>query len=658
MIPVRQLVPVAILTCALAGASRAEEALPFLHPLFTEGAVLQRDIKCPVWGWTAPRAKVTVSVAGRRAEATASAGGEWMAFLGPFDAGGPYTLSVRGPESVTVGNVMVGDVWVCSGQSNMEMGIRSCNNAEAEVAAANYPKIRLFTVPRRVSYEPQRTVRSSWLVCSPETVGSGGWGGFSAAGYYFGRELHKTLGVPIGLIHTSWGGTIAEAWTSAEALKTMRDFRQPVEGFLRSVADIKTNAYDYDAKMKEWWEKNDRGSKAGAEWFAAGLDDSSWEKMRLPTVWEKTELGNFDGLVWFRKTFDLPADWAGEDLKLGLGPIDDADVTWFNGTQAGATHNWQHVRSYNVPGRLVKAGRNVVAVRCLDTGGGGGIYGRPDQMKVERAGARAVSLAGEWRYLRAGSLGELSPMPKRLDQNPNVVTVLYNGMLAPLLPAAIKGAIWYQGESNAGRPYQYRRLLPTMIRDWRKRFSGGEFGFHIVQLANFMGGTQDPVQSGWAELRESQFLTSQIMANVGQAVIIDIGDARDIHPKNKQDVGKRLALSALKISYGRDITYSGPIYRSMTREGDSIRVKFRQTGRGLAARGGELKGFAIAGADKRFHHGKAKIDGDAVLVSAPGVPTPVAVRYGWANNPVCSLYNEEGLPATPFRTDVEEKFAP
>jgi sialate O-acetylesterase len=644
---------VAVLVFALAATSRAEEALPFLHPLFTDNAVLQRDAECPVWGWTTPGAKVTVSMAGRHAVATACATGEWMAMLGPLGAGGPHTLSVRGRKSVTVRNVMIGDVWVCSGQSNMQWPLRASNNAAEEIAAANFPNIRLFSVPRRIAHEPRKTCEASWQVCSPESVG-----GFTAVGYFFGRHLNRELGVPIGLIHTSWGGTIAEAWTSAEALKTMPDFKQPVEKFLESVAKVTNNSYDYDAEMKKWWAKNDLGSKAGAEWFRAGFDDSSWKKMRLPTGWEKTELGAFDGIVWFRKSFDLPADWAGKDLKLGLGPIDDADVTWFNGTQVGSMTRWNQPRNYTVPGKLVKAGRNVVTVRCLDTGGGGGIFGKPEQMKLEREGAATISLAGDWRYKAAGSLAKLSPTPRRPRRSPNTTTVLYNGMIAPLLPMAIKGAIWYQGESNASRPYQYRRLLPTMIHDWRNAFSCGYFGFYIVQLANFKARTTEPVQSGWAELREAQFITSETMANVGQAVIIDIGAARNIHPKNKQDVGKRLALSALGITYGKNITYSGPIYSKMSREGAHVRLWFAQAGRGLVAKGGELKGFAIAGADKRFFHALAVIDGRTVVVSAPEVTAPVAVRYGWANNPVCKLYNEEGLPATPFRTDIEDKFAP
>jgi sialate O-acetylesterase len=548
---------------------------------------------------------------------------------------------------------MVGDIWICSGQSNMEWGMWGTNDSKAEIAAANFPSIRLFQVPKRIAHEPQNTCDASWRVCSPETVA-----GFSAVGFFFGRHLTRELDVPIGLIQSAWGGTIAEAWTSAEALKTMSDFRGPVEEFQRSVDEMKRKSYDFDAKMREWWEKNDRGSKPGAEWSVTRHDDSAWKTMRLPAAWEQAGLANFDGIVWFRKSFDLPADWAGKELTLGLGPIDDADVTWFNGTRVGAMSVWNQPRDYKVPGKLVKAGRNVVAVRVLDTGGGGGIYGQPGQVKVERAGARAVSLAGEWRYEAVGALSQLSPMPKRMGQSPNVTTVLYNGMIAPLLPYAIKGAIWYQGESNAGRPYQYRRLLPTMIRDWRSRFGVGEFGFYIVQLANFMARTNDPVQSGWAELRESQFLTAETMANVGQAVIIDIGDARDIHPRNKQDVGRRLAISALGITYAKNITHAGPTYRRMRKEGDKVRVYFRQTGRGLVAKGGELKGFAIAGADRTFHHATAVIDGRTVVCSSASVPDPVAVRYGWANNPLCTLYNEEGLPATPFRTDVEDKFAP
>ena len=653
MKPTMKLVQAAAVLCVFAGLSGAGEGLPFLHPLFTDNAVLQRGAECPVWGWTTPGAKVTVLLAGRRAEAVASRDGEWMTFLGPFEAGGPHALEVRGPASVTVRNVMIGDVWVCSGQSNMQWPLRASNNAAEEIAAASLPNIRLFQVPRRIAYEPQKTCEASWRVCSPESAA-----GFTAVGYFFGRHLNRELDVPIGLIESDWGGTVAEAWTSAEALETMSDFREPIAAFREMAASMKSDSYDYDAEMKKWWAKNDRGSKMGAEWFAPGLDDSSWKKMRLPTAWEKTELGDFDGIVWFRKSFDLPADWADRDLKLSLGPIDDADVTWLSGTKIGETQRWNQPRNYAVPGRLVRAGRNVLTVRCLDTGGGGGIFGQPEQLSLTREGAKAVSLSGEWRYRAAGSIAELPAMPRRVRRSPNVTTVLYNGMIAPLLPMAIKGAIWYQGESNAGRPNQYRRLLPTMIRDWRSRFSCGEFGFHIVQLANFRARTTEPVQSGWAELRESQFLTAETMANVGQAVIIDIGDARNIHPKNKQDVGRRLALSALGMTYGRDIIYSGPIYREMEREGSRIRLRFRQTGSGLVARGGELKGFAVAGADGKFHHARAVIDGRTVVVSAPGVSDPVTVRYGWANNPLCTLYNSEGLPATPFRTDVEHKFGP
>jgi sialate O-acetylesterase len=378
--------------------------------------------------------------------------------------------------------------------------------------------------------------------------------------------------------------------------------------------------------------------------------------MELPTAWENAGLPDYDGVAWFRKSFSLPKQWASAAATLELGPIDDRDTTWVNGVKVGATDEWNRARSYSVGAGTLRDGKNVIAVRVLDTGGNGGICGQADQMSLRLSGASApiVPLAGTWSYKASVPLSKTTPLPQQMGNNPNVVTVLYNGMIAPLIPYGIKGAIWYQGESNAGRAVQYRTLLPTMIKDWRSRFGVGDFPFFIVQLANFMDVQQQPVEPGWADLREAQLLTAQHDPNVGLAVAIDIGEANDIHPRNKQEVGRRLALSALGIAYKKELVSSGPeLAQAEFRDGRAY-LRFKHVGAGLvAAGGGPLKGFAIAGEDKQFVWGEATIDGDTVIVSAPSVSAPAAVRYGWANNPTCNLANQAGLPASPFRTDVD-----
>ena len=651
-----QVVPFVTIVLAVAAfglAAPATNVKP--HDLFTDNMVLQRGVAVPVWGTAEAGGTVTVSVAGKTATAVADAKGHWMARLPALEAGGPHELTIAGTESLTLKNVLVGDVWICSGQSNMEQGIGACANAKEAIADADHPSIRLYQVPHCIAVESQTGVKASWKVCTPETVAQGGWAGFSGAAYYFGRHLHKELGVPIGLIQTCWGGTVAEAWMSAEALKAMPDFKDAVEQFTQRVEETKKGQDTFDQRMADWWRKNDPGSAEGKGWADPGFDASDWKAMALPQHWEKVEgLGDFDGLVWFRREVEVPEAWAGKDLRLELGPVDDRDTTFFNGVAVGENDNWMAPRSYKVPGRLVKAGKAVIAVRVLDTGGSGGVYGQEAQMKLSGPGAAPVALSGDWRYKVSAPMARLTTPPTRdVGGNPNVVTVLYNGMIAPLLPVAIKGAIWYQGESNAGRAMQYRRLLPTMIRDWRNRFVVGDFPFFIVQLANFMAVQTTPVQPGWAELREAQLLTAQADPKVGLAVITDIGDAGDIHPKNKQDVGKRLALSALAIAYGKSLVYSGPEYRSMKVEGNKAILRFDHVGGGLVAKGGgKLKGFAVAGDDKQFHWADAAIEGDTVVVTCSDVAKPVAVRYNWANNPIGNLFNAEGLPAGPLRTDV------
>ncbi len=614
--------------------------------------VLQRGVKVPVWGWADPGVKITVGFAGQTKSAVAGPDGKWMAYLGALPASRePRTLTVMSSASqeATVRDVLVGDVWLCSGQSNMEMGIGGCNVPD-QIAVANFPQLRLLAIPKVIATQPVQTAACQWMVCTPQTVAQGGWGGFSAAAFFFGRELHRDLNIPIGLIHSSWGGTIAEAWASAEGLRPLGDFNDRLE----AVANKNQAApSDFSAEFQKWCTKNDPGTKQ--EWAKADLEASSWKTVQMPQAFEKCGLPDFDGIVWFRRAFNLPAEWSGQKLTLGLGPVDDIDTTFVNGVRVGQMNRYDQNRVYTITANVLKPGRNVIAVRVMDTGGDGGFTGNPGQMFVkpaEQSDAQPLSLAGEWQMRDSAPLAKLPGMPVVRDaNNPNVVTVLYNGMIAPLLPFAIKGAIWYQGESNADRAYQYRRLLPAMIQDWRKRFGVGDFPFYIVQLAAWQPTNAVPRENNWAELREAQALTAKNLRHCGLAVAIDIGDAQDIHPKNKAEVGRRLALCALAETYGRKIEYSGPWYKSMKVDGNKIRLKFDYVDGGLVAKGGELTGFAIAGEDKHFVWARAAIEGNSVVVSCPEIAKPVAVRYAWDINPVCNLYNREGLPAVPFRTD-------
>ena len=499
-----------VLLLVNAGAALAEVKLP---AIIGDNMVLQQGKKVDIWGWAEPGEEFMVGVSwlSMKWQVKADKEGKWSFKMAAPEAGGPYEMSMKGKNTIQIKDIMVGEVWVCSGQSNMQMSVQGSANPTEETAAAKYPNIRLFTVQRQVADKPQADCVGSWVPCSPETVG-----GFSAVGYFFGRELHTQLNVPIGLIHTSWGGTPAEAWTRRAELEKEEDFAPILQRYDDMIAK-------YPQALKKY----------------------------------------------------------GEDLE-----------------------KWQEAAK--------KA---------------------KEEDKKQPRKPRAPSGPG----------------------NPHSPGVLYNAMIAPLIPYGISGAIWYQGESNAGRAYQYRKLFPTMIKNWRQDWGQGNFPFHFVQLANFMAVKDEPSDSAWAELREAQLMTLAL-PDTGMAVIIDIGEANNIHPKNKQDVGKRLAFWALARSYKKEVVYSGPIYKSMKVEqieGKSqIRLSFDHVGGGLVARGDEvLKGFAVAGEDKKFVWADAKVDGPTIVVSSDKVSKPVAVRYAWADNPVCNLYNKEGLPATPFRTD-------
>jgi len=646
----------AVLT-TLTSSAHAEVRVP---AIIGDNMVLQADMKIRVWGKASPGERVAVSFNSKNAQTTADQQGHWQTFIGPFKAGGPFELSIRGSNTFTFKNVLVGEVWICTGQSNMEWPLVNAKGGAEVMAQANYPEIRLFTVQKITSASPLEDVKGRWVVTTPESVGQ-----FSAVGYFFGRELYERLRIPIGLIHTSWGGTPAEAWTSYDALASMPELKPIIDRYQESLKALPQRQQDYERALAQWEEKNiyaDPGNKGETLGYAdPWLNTAEWQKMNLPQYFETAGL-NIDGAVWFRKEIEVPEEWVGKDLVLNLTAIDDYDTTYFNGIKVGAIgketpDSYGTPRRYTIPGSLVHAGRNVAAVRVFDSGGNGGFAGA-GEMSLSLPGAKEnerINLAGAWDYKV-----ELRLEPKRPDwgsrpqapgpSNQNSPSVLYNAMIAPLTPYAIRGAIWYQGESNAGRAYQYRTLFPAMIRDWRRAWAEADFPFYYVQLANWQPVKAQPDESEWAELREAQTMTLR-EPHTGMAVIIDIGDANDIHPRNKLDVGHRLAVWALVDTYRQKLEMSGPLFASYSIAGDKVVLRFKHSTGLHTADGGPPKGFAIAGADRKFYWADARIDGDTIAVSNKNVLKPVAVRYAWADNPVTNLYNGANLPASPFRTD-------
>ncbi len=640
-----------LVLAVILGTAQAQTQMP---AVFSDHMVLQQKMKIPVWGVAKAGSKIVVQLQQQRQSTTADAAGKWRVDLNPMPAGGPYELAVIGADTLRFRNVMIGEVWLCSGQSNMEMPMVSnwatVNNFKAEVAAANYPQLRLIIIQRAKSTKPRTEVNSEgWKICDTTSVKD-----FSATAYFFGRHLQKKLGVPVGLIQSAWGGTVVEAWTSGTSLKTIPDLQVFVEMLERTRADSIFDDTIYKSNLVEWQrsftDKDLASHGNGVPWFDPNLDDHEWSKMQLPTAWERAGLPAADGIVWFRKKISLPAALAGQPLQLRLGPVDDFDWTFFNGKEIGNTNQYNTPRRYAVPGAAVQAGENVIAVRVLDTGGDGGMWGKPEDLYLTNSDSTQImSLAGEWSYKVGLELKDV-PSPPNAPASPNRPTVLYNAMIAPLVPFAMRGAIWYQGEANAGRAYQYRTLFPLLIKDWRARWQQGDFPFLFVQLANFRARNVEPVDDDWAELREAQSL-ALAEPNTGMAVAIDIGDADDIHPGNKQEVGQRLALQARHVAYGEDLAYSGPIYKSMKREGNRLRLFFDHAEGGFQIKNGALKGFALAGPDGKFVWAEAAVFGETIVVSHRAIAQPVAVRYGWSVNPECNLYNKAGLPASPFRTD-------
>ncbi|NUM55005.1 MAG: 9-O-acetylesterase [Candidatus Hydrogenedentes bacterium] len=660
---VLSVIAVAISGCHTLG-QRPDSTLA-LPALFSDGMVLQQGKPVAIWGKAAPGTRVRVSMEGRRSKAMANEAGRWQLYLESLDAGGPYALEVRaGRTRKVIRDVLVGEVWLCSGQSNMAMsmqpGPRAVLNVEQELAAANYPTIRLFDVPRTTKFAPQDDCPgAAWQVCTPETVKA-----FSAVGYFFGRDTQRELNVPIGLINASRGASPAEAWTSKSALRALADWGPVIDLMPKLIAASAASGQEFEQKSGQWFadlDSLDLGYADGkAIWADPEFDARDWSTLTTPGVWEDQGFPNLDGFAWYRKEIELPESWAKHPLRLHLTGLNDSDRTWFNGEVIGQGEGAGNRHEYAVPAHLVRAGRNVIAVRVYDMGNVGGFVGAATDLHLDLEGAPAsdsVSLAGDWRFKPGMDLATApaKPVPPvYVETNHRLPSVLFNGMIAPLVPYGLRGVLWYQGESNASRARQYRTLFPALINDWRAAFRQGDLPFLFVQLASYGAQTSDAnAQSPFAELRDAQAHASHA-PNTGMAVTIDIGDAENIHPRNKQDVGKRLALLALKQVYAQNVAANGPSIRDASVTGSVVHVRFDHTDGGLSTSdGAPPRGFAVAGIDNIFHWADARIENNLVVLTCAHVAEPRYVRYAWADNPDCNLRNAAGLPCAPFQIEVK-----
>ncbi|MBF9252575.1 sialate O-acetylesterase [Pontibacter sp. 172403-2] len=644
--------PFVILLCCCLCTAFASEAAVRLPQLVSDGMVLQRNAKANVWGWADPGEKVTIKFKGKTYRATTGADGKWNIKLTPMPAGGPYTMDIRGSNHLTVKDILLGDVWFCSGQSNMvhQMKLHNVRYAE-DIAKANYPQIRQFWIPTTTNLQgpAEHLPPSSWKSANPEDVND-----FSAVAFFFARKLYEQYHIPIGLINASVGGTPIEAWMSEESLKAFPAITATIDKNKDTsyVNSINRRAMAAAAAQRAKPEQ-DKGLTEAVKWYDPAYVPKGWQNINIPGYWEDQGVRDLDGVVWYRREIEVPESMTGVPAKVFLGRIVDADVLYINGKQVGNTTYQYPQRRYSIPAGVLKPGKNLLVVRVSNNGGKGGFV--PDKPYFIQANGQEIDLKGTWQYkvgevYRPGT-GGFNGM--NLQNQP---TALYNAMVAPVTNYTIKGIVWYQGESNAGNPEEYKKLFPAMIRDWREKWQEGNIPFLYVQLPNFMDVTYLPAESNWALMREAALQTLSV-PNTAMAVTIDLGEWNDIHPDDKKDVGERLALAAQKLAYGeKNLVSSGPLFQSAKVEGNKIILSFTNTGSGLVSIDGEpLSRFAIAGADKKFVWAEAKIEGNKVVVWSDEVPNPKYVRYAWADNPFgANLYNKEGLPASPFRTDVAD----
>ena len=626
------------------GAPAIDSPRPLVCPLFADNMVLQRGKLNTIWGWSKPGDAIRVEIAGRSAQAVAGSDGRWQVKLKVPRPGGPYTVTIAGAEqNVTLQNVLVGDVWLCGGQSNMELGLGRAQNGADEIRAADHPDIRLFKVQQHVSYAPATTVQGTWKVCTPETAGENG--GFSAVAYFFGRKLQTDLQVPIGLIQDAWGGTPAESWMNPDTLRRLGDFDAPLDEIDRL---HQRGGPEYGSFLMHWLDEYDRGNN---QWSAADFDDSGWKTVTIPGGFAELGLADEPGICWFRRQLALPDPLPQGRAVLHLGVVDKMDTAYINGQWTGASSWVENPRVYFIKDGVLKPGKNVIAVRVFKNKPSGGFMSKGDDLYLSLGGQFKIPLAGEWLGALSADARPPHSLPLTYENYPTMPAILFEGMIEPLAPFSLRGAIWYQGEANFQRAHQYRTLLPAMISDWRQVFQQGDFPFYIVSLPKFMAHRDQPGNDAWAELREAQALTASHVKNCAVAVTVDTGEANNIHPAEKRVVGERLALCALANEYGKKVVSAGPTYTSARPEHGALKLRFSHTDGGLVARGGAPGEFSVAGDDHMWHWAEARINGDSVTVSSKDVPHPIAARYAWQANPNATLFNGAGLPAVPFRTD-------
>jgi sialate O-acetylesterase len=615
-----------------------------LPKVFGDSMVLQRGIKIPVWGSAAPGQHIIAALGKFRATAIADHAGQWKLHFPILKAGGPYELSIsetgKPNTEIKLKGILIGDVWLASGQSNMEWQVKQSLNADNEIANANYPEIRLLQVAHDKKLTSQDNIPGgTWEVCNPSNVQQ-----FSAVAYYFARKIHKDQHVPIGIIQSTWGGTPIESWTSREQL-----LASPItQANITANDTLSEQSFVNDSlNLIRFWDivyhpQNNTDKTIPATRY----DDSGWPTVEMPRLIKDFGNGPYEGMVWLRKKINLPESFYGKDLTLHLGHPEMNYSMYFNGEEICKTiWNSDPKQSYTIPAKLIRKGENTISLRIAMLWGGGGLNPPAEGINITD-GTVKVSLAGKWQYQK-----DLEPGLPKIKNYQNYPSLLFNAMINPVIPFGIKGFLWYQGEANEAEAYNYRKLFPMLIDDWRKRWKQGDLPFLYVQLTNFKKRKPIPSESEWAELREAQTLTLS-QPSTGMACIIDIGEADNIHPKNKQEVGRRLALNANKLVYKQHVIASGPLYKSYRKEANRIYISFTNVSAGLRTKDAkEITGFSIAGNDHQFYWAKATIQGKYVVVYADQVQDPQAVRYAWADNPECNLINAEGLPAIPFRTD-------
>lgn len=635
-IAIRQLALLMLLTLLCVVNGRASVKLP---ALISDGMVLQRDTELKLWGWASAGESIEISFLNKSYKTTADANGKWEVTFPPQKAGGPYQMQIN---DISINDILIGDVWLCSGQSNMETIIsRVLDLYKDEVSQINNPYIRYLKTPLKYNFTgvSDDINGGSWKSATPENILD-----FSALAYFFAKDLHDKYKVPIGLLNSSVGGSPIEAWLSKDALKQFPSDLQTAEQFAQ-VGYIDSIKAQEKKIANQWYSTLNQKDKGISDWFKSDLNTFDWGTINLPGYWVDKGIGNINGSFWFRKNFELPASMVGKPAVLRLGCIVDSDSAYINGKFVGTTSYQYPPRIYTIPLEILHEGKNSVAVRVINSiGKGGFVEDKPYQVIV---GDESIDLTGEWKYKLGAEMKPLAPQTF-FQYKP---MGLYNGMIAPVIDYPIKGVIWYQGEANTSKPTEYSALLSALITDWRMKWNRADLPFILAQLPNFMMAKEQPSESNWAMLREAQSKVLEI-PNTGMTVNIDLGEWNDIHPLNKKDVGHRLALIAMRIAYGDNkIISSAPIYKSMVVEGDKIILSFTEIGNGFASTE-KLKGFAIAGEDKQFVWADAKIEGDKVIVWSDKVKNPVAVRYAWADNPEgANLRNKEGLPSSPFRTD-------